>query len=94
MRPSLLLFLALTTLSATNTPPLLENLCSTQHWRKYVDISSARIEKSSTFEYSLALYDSPFTFIKNNSEIILHGNFSKLTLRNRALNREFCFEGR
>jgi hypothetical protein len=39
----------------------MENLCPSQHSRKYVDISSARIEKSSTFEYSLELYDSPIT---------------------------------
>ncbi len=89
--PCLILLLLLPL--AVPTAPLLESLCSAQHSRKYVDISAARIEKSSTYEYSLELFDSPFTILKNNSEIILRGNFSRLTLSNRALSRKFEYVG-
>jgi hypothetical protein len=91
--PSFILLLALAATAGATAVPLLESLCTAQNGRKYVDISSARIEKSSTFEYALELFDSPFTILKNNSEIILRGNFSRLTLSNRALGRKFEFVG-
>lgn len=89
---SLLLLLA-TTLHFDPSSPM-QNLCPSQHNRKYVDISSAKIEQSSTFEYSLELFNSPITILRNGSEILFRGNFSRLILKNHALRRQFEYLGR
>ena len=88
IKPVLLLLALLSTITS------LEPQCSNTQLKRFIDISTARLEPSKTYQYHLVLHDTPIKIIKNESMTYLKGDFATLLLRNTVLKKEYEYKGK